>query len=83
MYLENKTDENIYIAAGIFVPARGTLTVSVEMHDMVTTSPLIADYVKAGDLELHGAAVEEPATPPAQPAASKVAAADTKASEEK
>ena len=59
MYLENTTDENIFIAAGIFVPARGTLSVSLEMHDMVSTSPLVADYVKAGELVVHGAPVSE------------------------
>lgn len=72
MYLENTTDENIFIATGIFVPARATLTVQPEMHSMVTTSPLIADYVTAGDLVLHGAEkAEEPAPATAPPAPAK------------
>lgn len=79
MYLENTTDENVFIATGIFVPARGTLPVSPEMHDMVTTSPLIADYKEAGDLVLHGEASDAPATPaPTPPKAPEPKAGEAK-----
>jgi hypothetical protein len=71
MFLENTTDDNIFIAAGIFVPARSTLTVEMDMIAAVESSPLIADYVQSGALVLHKAAPVAEVQPAANPAPSR------------
>lgn len=53
MHLENKTDENIFVFAGIFVPGRGTLPVELDADEHVRKSPLIAAYISCGELVLH------------------------------
>lgn len=45
MLIENLTEDNIFVFAGIAVPANGALPVSIEMQHAVETSPLVAEYV--------------------------------------
>lgn len=72
MILVNHTSDNIFIFAGIFVPANGELPVAAESEHAVEASPLVQDYVKAGALSISKPAVVPPARsappPPAAPA---------------
>lgn len=67
MRILNKTNDNIQIAAGLYVPAQSDIPVMQESEQAVRTSPLVQDYVRAGSLEIIDAPVAEKELPLAVP----------------
>ena len=82
MILVNHTSDNIFIFAGIFVPANGELPVAAESEHAVEASPLVQDYVKAGALSISKPSVVPPKQSAPLPRAAPAKKSDPEAAAE-